>query len=163
MWMRLCRSAWCVDAFVQECMVCGCVCAGVSASVWRPEFLRPRRCAVLRDALPRSARLAVCDLQQAGDWALRDSHAPQVPPRALCLHVLPATAQQGHVQGTEQQALLPALLSASLQLTAVCPLQPGPVSAHLDPLTACIARWLGSRVVSVLDSGAEGPGFKLQP
>jgi len=22
--------------------------------------------------------------------------------------------------------------------------------------------WLGSRVVSVLDSGAEGPGFKLQ-
>ena len=24
-------------------------------------------------------------------------------------------------------------------------------------------RWLGSRVVSVLDSGAEGPGFKLQP
>ena len=26
-----------------------------------------------------------------------------------------------------------------------------------------IAGWLGSRVVSVLDSGAEGPGFKLQP
>ena len=25
------------------------------------------------------------------------------------------------------------------------------------------AGWLGSRVVSVLDSGAEGPGFKLQP
>jgi len=25
------------------------------------------------------------------------------------------------------------------------------------------SRWLGSRVVSVLDSGAEGPGFKLQP
>ena len=23
--------------------------------------------------------------------------------------------------------------------------------------------WLGSRVVSVLDSGAEGPGFKAQP
>jgi len=23
--------------------------------------------------------------------------------------------------------------------------------------------WFGSRVVSVLDSGAEGPGFKLQP
>jgi len=23
--------------------------------------------------------------------------------------------------------------------------------------------WLGSRVVSVLDSGAEGPGFKLHP
>jgi len=25
------------------------------------------------------------------------------------------------------------------------------------------ARWLGSRVVSVLDSGEEGPGFKSQP
>ena len=25
------------------------------------------------------------------------------------------------------------------------------------------AGWLGSRVVSVLDSGAEGPGFKSQP
>ena len=24
-------------------------------------------------------------------------------------------------------------------------------------------RWLGSRVVSMLDPGAEGPGFKLQP
>jgi len=29
--------------------------------------------------------------------------------------------------------------------------------------TAFIAGWLGSRVVSVLDSGAEGPGFKSQP
>jgi len=26
-----------------------------------------------------------------------------------------------------------------------------------------LQRWLGSRVVSVLDSGAEGPGFKSQP
>ena len=26
-----------------------------------------------------------------------------------------------------------------------------------------VLRWLGSRVVSVLDSGAEGPGFKSQP
>jgi len=29
--------------------------------------------------------------------------------------------------------------------------------------TAFITGWLGSRVVSVLDSGAEGPGFKSQP
>ena len=28
--------------------------------------------------------------------------------------------------------------------------------------TVVPTRWLGSRVVSVLDSGAEGPGFKLQ-
>jgi len=31
-------------------------------------------------------------------------------------------------------------------------------------LSAILALWwLGSRVVSVLDSGAEGPGFKSQP
>ena len=29
--------------------------------------------------------------------------------------------------------------------------------------TVCSYEWLGSRVVSVLDSGAEGPGFKSQP
>ena len=28
---------------------------------------------------------------------------------------------------------------------------------------ACAVGWLGSRVVSVLDSGAVGPGFKSQP
>jgi len=27
-------------------------------------------------------------------------------------------------------------------------------------VTALATRWLGSRVISVLDSGAEGPGFK---
>jgi len=27
---------------------------------------------------------------------------------------------------------------------------------------ACASGWFGSRVVSVLDSGAEGPGFKSQ-
>jgi len=29
--------------------------------------------------------------------------------------------------------------------------------------TYCTVWWLGSRVVSVLDSGAKGPGFKSQP
>jgi len=57
-------------------------------------------------------------MQQAGDWALCHSHVPQVPPGALCLHVLPTPAQQGHIQGAEQQAVLPAMLSASLQLMA---------------------------------------------
>jgi len=28
---------------------------------------------------------------------------------------------------------------------------------------SCFTRWLGSRVVSVLDTGTEGPGFKSQP
>jgi len=30
-------------------------------------------------------------------------------------------------------------------------------------LRVSVVGWLGSRVVSVLDSGAEGPGFKSQP
>ena len=32
-----------------------------------------------------------------------------------------------------------------------------------DLLGYTLLGWLGSRVVSVLDSGAEGPGFKSQP
>ena len=31
------------------------------------------------------------------------------------------------------------------------------------PILYILLEWLGSRVVSVLDSGAEGPGFKSQP
>ena len=33
---------------------------------------------------------------------------------------------------------------------------------NLDSALPITARWLGSRVVSVLDSGAEGPRFKSQ-
>jgi len=32
----------------------------------------------------------------------------------------------------------------------------------IDKLQYLMMGWLGSRVVSVLDSGAEGPGFKSQ-
>jgi len=35
--------------------------------------------------------------------------------------------------------------------------------AHWYIVQEYIVGWLGSRVVSVLDSGAEGPGFKSQP
>ena len=35
---------------------------------------------------------------------------------------------------------------------------------HVVFISTCtVFGWLGSRVVSVLDSGAEGPGFKSQP
>ena len=37
------------------------------------------------------------------------------------------------------------------------------VSAALCFWLSVYCGWLGSRVVSVLDSGAEGPGFKSQP
>jgi len=35
-------------------------------------------------------------------------------------------------------------------------------AAKLHTIHASCSGWLGSRVVSVLDSGAEGPGFKSQ-
>ena len=34
---------------------------------------------------------------------------------------------------------------------------------YFSPFLLHVTRWLGSRVVSVLDSGAVGPGFKSQP
>ena len=37
------------------------------------------------------------------------------------------------------------------------------VLAHIILQCRSLRGWLGSRVVSVLDSGAEGPGFKSQP
>ena len=37
------------------------------------------------------------------------------------------------------------------------------VTADLFVSPRVVYGWLGSRVVSVLDSGAEGPGFKSQP
>ena len=43
-------------------------------------------------------------------------------------------------------------------------LNPDPNAPESSTLTSflCSSWWLGSRVVSVLDSGAEGPGFKSQ-
>ena len=35
--------------------------------------------------------------------------------------------------------------------------------SHFEQQQETLYRWLGSRVVSVLDSGAERPGFKSQP
>ena len=100
--------------------VCVYVCGGtgMSRAVWCEEFLRPRRSAVLRDALPRAPWLSVCDVQQAGDGPMRDCHVPQVPPGALRVHLLPATTQQGNVQGAEQQAVLSAVLRPVVQLRA---------------------------------------------
>ena len=48
-----------------------------------------------------------------------------------------------------------------------CDLNPGPSVPESSTLTTRLPSnpligWLGSRVVSVLDSGTEGPEFKLQ-
>ena len=37
------------------------------------------------------------------------------------------------------------------------------IDRFIDPAFHILCGWLGSRVVSVLDSGAEGHGFKSQP
>jgi len=42
---------------------------------------------------------------------------------------------------------------------AVCPAY----TQRVIPMSSVPVGWLGSRVVSVLDSGAEGPGFNSQP
>ena len=48
------------------------------------------------------------------------------------------------------------------QLLRLQDLDPGNLWAYPAVATHGL-RWLGSRVVSVLDSGAEGPGFNWQP
>lgn len=40
---------------------------------------------------------------------LHHRHVPQVPPRALCVRVLPQATQQGHVQRAKRQTILPLL------------------------------------------------------
>jgi len=58
-------------------------------------------------------------------------------------------------QGQQQRRLVDLLLSAA---------RAGDIDIY-SALVVCYMQcegWLGSRVVSVLDSGAEGPGFKSQ-
>jgi len=43
------------------------------------------------------------------------------------------------------------------------PCSPGKMAVKRVCVCSCWFGWLGGRVVSVLDSGAEGPGFKSQP
>lgn len=55
--------------------------------------LRARRAAVLRDALPREARLAVRRLPQAHRGPLHHRHVQEVPPRTLCVRFLSTTVK----------------------------------------------------------------------
>ena len=52
-------------------------------------------------------------------------------------------------------------VQTSQHFSARC-LWPGIDTLSLDPSIKNYSGWIGSRVVSVLDSGAEGPGFKSQ-
>lgn len=90
--------------------------AGMLHAVHKRQLFRPRRAAVLRGSLPRATRLAVLGLPKAHHRPLYHSYGQEVPPRALCVCVLPQTAQQGHLQRSERQAVLPRLLRQTLQL-----------------------------------------------
>ena len=94
----------------------------------------------------------------------------------------PRAGHQGHQSiaagagGQQQRRRSPALSSKCGQQAVSC-WQPSWLETAItavaeelcDALTswnlsaAAVVWWLGSRVVSVLDSGAEGPGFKSQP
>ena len=92
---------------------------GVPPAVRREQLLRPRGHAVLRDALPRAARLALRQLREADHRPLHHGDAQEVPPGALRVRVLPQAAQQGHVQGAEREALLPSVLREAVRLSRV--------------------------------------------
>ena len=47
---------------------------------------------------------------------LHHSHAPEVPPRALCVLVLPEAAEQRHLQGGLGEALLQGVLHQALRV-----------------------------------------------
>lgn len=80
--------------------------------------------AVLRDALPWASQLTVLWMSEAYHRPLYHCYGKEVPPRAFCLCLLLETAQQGHLQRAEWQALLSQLLYQALLLD----------SSHQPPL-----------------------------
>jgi len=73
----------------------------------------------------------------------------KISPHLICVATLPCETLMSE---NERQSPTNVVINDKLQGTAVTYLRCGRLSIG----------WLGSRVVSVLDSGAEGPGFKLQ-
>jgi len=71
--------------------------------------------------------------------------------------------------GCHDSAAVVAADNIDVNVTVVSVADDGQVTVDIDAYAAlyCLfyrdAVWLGSRVVSVLDSGAVGPGFKSQP
>ena len=54
-------------------------------------------------------------------------------------------------------------LTPSVKVPLLCPVELLDCQRCEYPLSSTTTEWLGSRVVSVLDSGAVGSGFKSQP
>lgn len=70
----------------------------------------------MRDTLPRQEGIVVRGMSQAHHWSLHNGNVPQIPSRALRMRVLLETVEQGHVQGTKRQALLPWLFREALRI-----------------------------------------------
>ena len=88
------------------------------AALHRRKLLWARGQAVLRDPLPRLARLPLRRMQQAHFRSLHHGHVPQVPSGTFCMFVLLEAAQQGHLQGARGEALLPRVLRSPLWIEA---------------------------------------------
>ena len=90
--------------------------AGMSSAVWRLRVLRTEWCNVLREAFSRASWHAVCRLWSAYQWSMCDGHVQEVPSGPFRLHVLLAAVEQGHIQGTEWEAVLPCVLRQTVRL-----------------------------------------------
>ena len=55
-------------------------------------------------------------MSQTHHWSLHNGNVPQIPSRTLRMRVLLEAIEQGHVQGTKRQALLPRLLREALRI-----------------------------------------------
>jgi len=55
-------------------------------------------------------------MSQAHHRSVHHGHVPQISPGALCVLLLSATVEEGHVQRTQRQALLPRLLREIVRL-----------------------------------------------
>lgn len=51
-----------------------------------------------------------------GFRSLHNGHVPQIPSRALCVRVLSEATEQGYLQGTKRQTILPWLLWQALRI-----------------------------------------------
>lgn len=93
-----------------------CVFAGLPDAVRQWSVLRSRGPALLRDALSRQARVTVRRMSQADRGPLHHGHVQEVPSGAFRVRFLPETAQQGDVQRTKREAVLPFVFRETVRL-----------------------------------------------
>ena len=67
---------------------CAILSPGVPHALRYRIILRPRRSSILRDPLPRAARLPLCRLSEAHHGALHHCHVQEISPRTFCVCLL---------------------------------------------------------------------------